>query len=152
MYGIPRTSFVDSRSFILTLNDELNCKMAGDIIDTDEVMLLRDVLDGKINCFSRKVYAYHDEWCLIFGVLVLLREHYFYVEMEDGETRRYLKSDGKELWIDANILSDQNFWSGLNDSDIFALTNSFEVEMVKYGSRKLQVLNKIVEIACGEMR
>lgn len=146
MYGIPRTSFVNSISFVVTLDEELNCKMAGDVIDTDEVMLLRDVLDGKINCFARKVYA-----GLTIGVLILLREHYFYVEMIDGESRRYQKSDGEELWIEVNHLTDQHFWSRMNDSDIFALTEIFGVEVVRYGSRKLQVLNKIVEIACGEL-
>lgn len=156
MYGIPRTSLDD---VLMTLDDSLNCKIGTNCLNTDDSMELRDVLNGKQACVAFCEVTYN-EFFTSHKIIIFVQDGYFILELVEGESRllsrnlsnpKYYVEGEEGTWINCGTFLDKDFLGSLNGEDVKVLLESYQKTITPFNTRLRQVVNKIIEVSCGEL-
>lgn len=157
MYGIPRTNL---DGVLVTLDDSLNCKIDSAYLNTDDSMELRDVLNGKQACTAFRYYTHHNEYWTTHKIAIFTENGYCILELPEGEARmlscnlsnpKYRVEGEEGTWVSYEMFLDKDFLESLNGEDVKVLLESYQKTITPFNTRRRQVVNKIIEVSCGEL-
>lgn len=157
MYGIPRISL---DGVLMTLDDSLNCIIGTNCLNTDDSMELRDVLNGKQACVAFRCDVTYNEFFTSHKIITFVQDGYFILGLVEGESRllsrnlsnpKYYVEGEEGTWARCEMFLDKDFIESLNNEDVKVLLESYQKTITPFNTRRRQVVNKIIEVSCGEL-